>query len=122
MSFINPAAAVAYKAVADLSGDQYTFVKHNANNGEMDSSGANDDSLGVLMTAPKQDEHGEVHRPGNGAKIRLAATLARGAKVKPNADGHAVVATTGQRYEAILEEGGVDNDIVPCLVWKAVVQ
>lgn len=106
-----------FHAGADLSTHQNKFVKFGADNKTVVLAGAGDPTVGVLMNAPISGDPAEVALPGGGALIKLNATLTALTEVKSDSGGLAVAgAGSGDWTSAILQDGGVANDIVECYV------
>lgn len=111
-AFIEPVYFLGKTAGADLSAKQYHYVKHDGSGG-VAVAGAGEFGIGFLMNTPALGEPCEIATLGGGAKGVLAGTLAAGALVKCDANGHLVaLASNNDKAVAILCEGGVDNDIV----------
>lgn len=92
----------------------YQFAKLSATDGTVVAA---DDAADVNYIVAETVASGEsvplIKPDGSTALIQLAGTLAAGAAVMPNADGHAIAeATAGSLGCGILIDGGVDNDIV----------
>ena len=91
------------------------FVIFGSSDNQVSLCGAGGDMIGIAQNDAAAGEPCEVARPGDGAEMLLAATLARGVYVKSDAAGKAVAAGTA-RTGAMLVESGVANDIVGCEV------
>ena len=106
-----------FNAGADLSAKQYKFVKFGSDNKTVVLAGAGEATVGILMNAPTSGQPAEVALPGGGALIKLNGTLSALAEVKSDANGFAVAgAGSGDWTSAILQDGGVANDVVECYV------
>lgn len=78
----------SYKAGADLSAKQYTFVKAGTNAGEVVAVSATTDvPIGILMNAPLSGEAADVALPGGGAKLKCDASVTNGGLIKTGDDG-----------------------------------
>lgn len=92
---INPyALKITLVAGADLSSDQFKFVKMDTNGKAVLVSGATDRPIGVLQNAPKSGEEAEVTIVG-GTKVKAGGNLSEGSVVKTSAAGLAVACTVG---------------------------
>jgi hypothetical protein len=105
------------KAGADLSSDQYKFVKHGATEGEVIlCSVAGEAAVGVLQNAPKQGEAAEIATLGGGALLKVAGVVSAGSLIKTDANGLGVATTTdGDNAFARSFVAGVANDVVEVL-------
>lgn len=107
-------------AGADLSAKQYHFIVGGAADRAVVAAGANAIALGVLQNAPALGQTAVVGRNGN-TKLQAGAAFARFVPLTSDANGAAVVATTGQRYNAIaLEAAGAAGDIVSAVTAEGV--
>lgn len=113
-----------FKAGADLSAKQYTFVKFGAAEDTVINCGADELPCGILMNAPGNGELAEVALPGGGAKIKsVGGAITRGGLIKSGAAGvglarAAVVAESF--YGAIAMETAADGDIISCMVMPGI--
>lgn len=112
----------SYKAGADLSALQYTFVKAGTNAGEVIAVAAvTDIPIGILMNAPTSGQTADVALPGGGAKLKMGGAVTAGARVSTTAAGLGVAAdgATGAVVSAILEPVGTSaasGDVSPVFV------
>lgn len=99
----------------DLSTYQYCFVKLAA--GGWVHATAGDLAEGVLMNKPASGQAATV-ATGGSCKLKVAAALAKSARVTPNAGGQGVAATlTTDNVCAILAEASTGaNSIVSALI------
>jgi hypothetical protein len=104
----------AFKAGADLSALQFTFVKLSADDTVVGAGNA-EIPHGILMNAPASGEDAEVVIEG-GAKLKLGSGGAtRNASLASLALGKAGAVTSGVA-SAIALETGVEGDIIPVLM------
>jgi len=82
---------LSFKAAADLSALQYTFVKLDANGNVVACSAAGEKSVGVLQNKPKNGETALV-RPVGLSKIVASAAIAAGDYIATTAAGQAKTA------------------------------
>lgn len=93
-----------------------TIRAHRFVNAAGDESDAGEDPIGVSRTAATTGDLITVDVLGT-TLLELAATLAAGAYVSPNADGEAIAqAGAGIEAAAVLLQGGDDGDIVEALL------
>jgi len=107
-----------HNAGEDLSAHQYRIVKFDGS-GDLVKAGAGDSP--DFITTDKQDVVGGpvgVFKRGEQGKVQVAAALAKGTRIKPDANGKGVAATAnGEQYICILDEASTaDLDIVNCHV------
>lgn len=106
---------MTFKAAADLSARQFSFVKFGSNDNEVVLANvAGEKAIGVLMNAPGLNELAEVALFGGGAKVKISGTVARGGEVSvtvTTGQGKAAVAT--EYVSAIAMESGVAGDVIP---------
>ena len=93
---------------------KYTFAKLTSTDGTVVAA---DDAADVNYIVAEDVASGDsvplAIPDGSTALITLAGTIAAGALVMPNADGHAIAeATAGSLGCGVLIDGGVDNDVV----------
>ena len=101
----------SYVAAADLSANQYYFVKFDANGEIVLCDGITDKALGVLQNAPKLGQEALITTYGN-TKIVASAALSDGDAVAPTADGKAQVAVSTQFARGrIVGASTADEDI-----------
>lgn len=104
---------VGFKAGADLSAKQYTFVKFGSADDTMVGSGAGEATDGIIQDAPASGEYGAVALQGGGAKLKLGGTVTRGQYLKSDANGAGVaVAADKDVYGAKAAASGVLGDII----------
>lgn len=85
--------AETYLAGADLSAEQYTFVKSDGD--EVTQCGAGEAAVGVLFNTPLEDEAATVIRGGEPNVYVGTGGVAIGNLVASDANGQAVVAAIG---------------------------
>lgn len=101
-------------ASADLSAKQFHFVKFVTDDDHVVNCGvAGELGIGVLMNAPAAAEDVAEVSFFEGAKVKLAGTVARGGEIMCDAAGKGVAATTGKKVMAIAMASGVSGDIIP---------
>lgn len=106
---------LTYKAEAAITKGQ--FVKFGADDLSVLPAGDGEDVIGIAQNdAAAVGDPVEVAKPGGGGRVKLSATLARGAAVASNASGLAKAPASGDRVGAVLEESGAANEIVSCSV------
>ena len=112
----------AYKAGADLSANQYHFVKWGTADDEVILCGANEAHCGVLMNAPTSGQPAEVALPGGGALLKLdEAISAAGSRLTCTAAGQGeAVDADGEIVSAIAYEAGADGDVIEVYVTPAI--
>ena len=103
-----------FKAAADLSEKQHLFVTMSAAD-TANVAGAGATILGVLQNKPTANHACEIRRIGI-SKLTLGGTVAAAAKVKSDANGAGVTASTGNMYGGICLEGGDAADTVSILL------
>lgn len=106
-----------WKAAADLSGDQYKFVKLNSSQQVARCDTLGEVAVGVLQNKPKAGEACTISPPaGNITKVVAGAAIAVMAQVTPMADGRAQTAATGHNAAGIaLEPAAAAGDIISVL-------
>jgi hypothetical protein len=82
---------LSFKAAADLSALQYTFVKLDANGNVIAASAAGEKVVGVLQNKPKLNETAVV-RPLGLSKVVASAAIAAGDYIATTAGGQAKTA------------------------------
>ncbi len=107
------------EVAADLSAGQYHFVKvSGADNRIILCDSAGEEALGILQEAvdgSSTTQSARVRVAGK-SKIRLGATVTRGAPLQTLADGEGDTAAADDSVNAYLLESGVDQDIKSCVV------
>ena len=102
----------AYKAEADLSANQYHFVKDGTADRTIVLAGAGE-GFGILMTDPKLGDMAEVALTGGNAEVVCGGTVAKGDLLKSDANGEAVVANVANDLAlARAIEAGVAGDVI----------
>lgn len=92
---INPyALKITLVAGADLSSDQYKFVKMNTSGQAILVAALTDRPIGVLQNAPKSGEEAEVTVIG-GTKVKAGGSVNEGTVLGTSAAGLAVAKTVG---------------------------
>lgn len=84
--------ATDYLAAADLSAEQYTFVKRGTGRTVV-QAGAGEAAVGVLWNAPALDQAGTVVVGGR-PNVYAGAAIADGAEITSDANGQAVTAVS----------------------------
>ena len=103
------------KSDADFSTKQFLFLNLSAA-GVVSVAGAGEAIIGVLQNKPAAASRAcEVRRLGV-TKIVLGGTVTVGAKLKSDASGAAVAASTGNLYGGICLEAGDAADTVSILM------
>ena len=105
-------------AGSDLSSSQHVAVIL-ASDGAVDAAGANAAAIGFVQNLPATGKSAEIASAGGGAFAIAAATIAAGDKLATDANGHLVVATSGDYVVAIALNSAVDNDVFEVLVVEA---
>ncbi len=101
----------SYVAAADLSANQYYFVKFDSNGEIILCDGITDKALGVLQNAPKLNQEALIVTYGN-TKVVASAALSGGDRVAPAATGKAQVAVSTQFARgSIVTAAAADEDI-----------
>ncbi len=107
------------KAGADLSGDQFTFVKISAASTVIRTAlSADENTIGVLQNKPTLGKTADVAVRGS-TKVKLGATVAAGIRVMSDTAGRAVAHTSGTNANkglGILKTGGAINEIVSMIL------
>lgn len=106
---------ISIPANADLSGNQFYFVKvaNNSGSGEAALADAGDRVLGVLQNAP--DAQGKVAEVAIGGVVKVVAdaSITAGAEVASSSTGKVETAGTGDTVAGVaLEEATADGDII----------
>ena len=103
----------SFKAGADLSALQYTFVKFGSAKDTVAACGANERAIGILMNAPASGERAEVALPGGGAYLKINETVALGKLLTSTSGGLGEVADGADEWcGAIAYQDGVQNDVI----------
>ena len=116
----NPyALKITLVAGADLSSDQYKFVKMNSSGQAILCAALTDRPIGVLQNAPTSGQEAEVTVIG-GTKLKAGGTVAEGTILKTTAAGLALALTPGTDTTHFISGtslvDGVSGDIISALV------
>lgn len=117
---INPyALKITLVAGADLSADQYKFVKMNSSGQAILVAALTDRPIGVLQNAPLSGQEAEVTIIG-GTKLKAGATVSEGSIIKTSAAGLGIVAVPGTDTTHYIVGtslvDGVNGDIISAVV------
>lgn len=92
---INPyALKITLVAGADLSADQYKFVKMNSSGQAILVAALTDRPIGVLQNSPASGQEAEVTVIG-GTKVKAGGSVSEGTILKTSAAGLAIALTVG---------------------------
>ena len=106
LAFENDVMDISVIAGADMSANQYKFVKLSADNTIVLCSGTTDDMLGVLQNKPKSGEVARVRIMGVSRILVGASPLTYGTKVGTDANGTAVAKTADKsKYLGVVVKG-----------------
>jgi hypothetical protein len=117
MASQNRKRSFTFEAGADLSSDQFKFVKISAGQVVLqDTAGAS--CVGVLQTtASAQGRAVEVAcGPGQIVKVIAGGTVAQDAKVQSDEDGEALTAASGDHVQGIALTGGDAGELIEVLL------
>lgn len=78
--------------------------------------GAGDEVYGVCQSGGTTGQYKEIDVPGGGSEVKAAGAITRGDWVKPDANGYAVAASSGDVAGARAEASAVADDAVPVFV------
>lgn len=115
----NYVVKITMEAGADLSSDQYKFVK--ISSGKVILCAADTDApLGVLQNTPKSGEEASVLVVG-GSKVKASASLSAGVLIGTNGSGKAEVRTPGTtttKYTVgtVILGAGADNELLTAVI------
>ena len=99
------------KMVAGAALEEYQMVKLGTTDDQVLPCDDDDEVvMGVTLQKAKVNEFVDV-QIGGIAEVKYGATVARGAKVSPDASGHAITAVATGHVLGIATVAGVDNDI-----------
>lgn len=105
-----------HNAGEDLSDHQNRIVKFDGS-GDLIKSGAGEESDFIVSDKPAIGTPVGVFKRGEQGKVQVAAALAKGTRIMPDASGKGVAVTVGLFYIAILDEASTaDLDVVNCHV------
>lgn len=116
-SYKNP-CIYTYKADADLTGKQYHIAKFGSGDDKVLAAGAGEEGIGSILTKPVGEvgEELEIAGRNGGALVKVAATIARGALFKSDADGKAVIVVSRDEALGQIEESATGADqVVACV-------
>lgn len=123
--FANQVTVSGFKAAADLSGKQYTFVRMSAAGtvnlaSEVAVSAANKVAFGVLQNKPKTNEAATVAVLGE-TKVLAGAAAAVDKLITYNSSGKAVEAASGDMVcGRFLEAANNDGDFVSAFLHQPI--
>jgi len=110
MAVKNNQETVTLQAGGDLSANQFRFVTM-ASDGQVDVSTAGADAIGVLLNDPSaQGRAAEVAVSGI-TRVEAGGSVPAGSLVTSDADGKAVVATTGDAVLGIATISTADGEV-----------
>lgn len=102
-----------FKAGADLSAKQYTFVKFGSDDKTVVSCAANERAIGILQNDPVSGGAAEVALPGGGALLKVSESVALGKLLTSTAAGLGEVAdAAGEWCGALAYKAGDANDVI----------
>lgn len=103
---------VGYTAGADLSAEQYTFMKRGAT-GVIAQCNAGEASIGVLWNAPAASGRAATVITGGQPMVYAGAAVAEDAEVTPDDEGRAVTATSSDVVVGIARTAaGAANELM----------
>lgn len=117
-----PAQSPSFIARGDIAPS--IFVKQNGTDHGIVAAGAGDEAVGVshegtreapiegiTPLAAKSGESCQVYTEEWPCEVVAAATIVAGNKLKPDANGHAIVAVAGDHYSAIARAGAASGEM-----------
>ena len=113
MASENTIGYLTFQAAADLSAAQYFLVKITAAD-TVNLAGDGELCVGVLQNKPSAaGDAATISRGGDVTKVSAGAAFAVGVKLAADANGQAVLATTGEEVIGISKEAATaQNEIV----------
>jgi hypothetical protein len=116
----NSAVKITLVAGADLSANQYYFVKINTSGQAVLCSGATDKPIGVLQNDPASGEEAVITVVG-GSKVVASASIDEGVLIGTAASGKADAKTPGTDTTeyvvgTVILAAGADNEILTALI------
>lgn len=115
MAYQEAIQCISLPVAADYSLKQYRFGQVNSS-GRFELTGSGAPADGVLQTKPSAaGDIGTVAISGV-SKVSAGGTIAAGDYVMSDADGDAVVATSGSAVAGIALASAVSGDIIPVLL------
>ena len=112
-SYIKP-DFLTLQASGNLSAKQYCFAKFGSDDDHVQAcSVAGELGIGVIMNVASAAEEPVELAICDGAKVKLAGTVARGGEIMCDSAGKGVAATTGKKVMAIAMASGVSGDVIP---------
>jgi len=121
MSTVFDTERSSYVAAADLSANQYYFVRFDANGDIVLCDNIANKAIGVLQNAPKAGQEALVNTYGN-TKIVASAALAIGDFVAPALTGKAQEAVSTQFVRGeVIDAAAADEDYAVILLTKTAV-
>lgn len=109
--------SISLPAGADLSSDQFKFVKLSSGQVVLqDSAGAS--CLGVLITPASAAGRAVEVATGSGQVVKVIAggTVAVDAKVQSDASGLAITAASGDHVQGTCVKGGASGELIEVLL------
>ena len=105
----------ASAAIPIPKGGSFAYQDADVGLGVIASTG--DDIVGFMASAVLADGVAEISGPGGGALAIAAGNISDGDRLKVNADGHLVVASSAGDFSvAVARADAVDNDVFPVYV------
>lgn len=121
MAYEVPVLDISLIASADLSDEQFYFVKVNSD-GEIELAGDGEAAVGVLQNKPGEatEAEGEAAsvRVYGISKVAAGEAIDPGEEVAADSDGKAKVATTGDRILGVALIGGDDEEIISIVLYQ----
>jgi len=114
MAFEAPSFVIpGLKAEVDLSAKQFHFVKMTGDL-QVNAAGSGESAVGILQNDPEVAGAAASVQHLGVSKLYVAATIAAGGLIMPDADGKGVVAASGEAA-AIALEAGASGDLLTVL-------
>jgi hypothetical protein len=106
-----------FKAAADLTGKQYTAVRHSAAlTTNLASDATNSGVLGVLQNKPSTNEAATIAYQGL-SKMRAGGAITAGVLITYNSSGKAAAVASGQMaIGRAIEAAGADEEVITVLL------
>lgn len=106
---------ISLEAQSDLSTYQYHVMAGSGVDGCDLAGAADEDSVGILQNKPEEEQSAEIRRVGI-SKAVCGGAIPVWSQVTPDADGHVVVATSGQRYVGLAQQVGATDRVISVLM------
>lgn len=101
-----------FNAGADLSANQFRFVKFDGS-GDLIAATAASDIVGIQADKPTSGKAVGLVKTSDTAKLKIGGTVTVGAKLQSDANARGIVTTAaGQIYGAKALQAGVIDDII----------